>query len=356
MENPAQDAVRVTLKQVAEAAKVHYSTVSKALKGTGRIPAPTRDRIRRIAEQIGYQHDPVLQSLAAQRHSLSRESRAPRIVFLTNRWLTGDPTGAGMVRLLADGVRRQTETTGCIFDLLAVDDGKLDSVAIARQCDPARTDGVVVGAWDALSPRVELDWPRYSLVKIDSAFMLPADTLVASDRMQIARLAFHNAHRLGYRRIGIAVSESEEEATQSLYSAGYYVAQEELSAPGIPILSFREKRDAPETIANRIVEWAINNRLQIVLGGSEAVRGMLRVGGLAVPQEIAFANLCINEPDPAVAGVVQHHGVVGQKAAEALALLIMCRKQGLNQPSVATYVGGTWQDGATAPPCGPSAS
>ena len=61
------DTVRVTIKQVAQAAKVQYSTVSKALRGSGRIPAATRDRIQRIAEQIGYHRDPVMLALAAQR-------------------------------------------------------------------------------------------------------------------------------------------------------------------------------------------------------------------------------------------------------------------------------------------------
>ena len=243
MENLGHDVVRVTIKQVAQAAKVHYSTVSKALSGRGRIPAATRERIRQIAEQIGYQPDPVMQSLSAQRNPGRGAHREPRIVFLANRWSSDELARGAVVRRLADGVRYQAELMGCTLDLLPLGDAMSDAAEIERQCDPSRTDGIIVGAVDPLSPRLELDWSRYAVVKIDSAFMLPTSTLVANDQMQVARIAFQNAFRLGYRRIGMAVGQLEEKATQNLYSAGCYVAQDELALPEVPILYLGEQRE-----------------------------------------------------------------------------------------------------------------
>ncbi|HUJ45382.1 MAG TPA: LacI family DNA-binding transcriptional regulator [Opitutaceae bacterium] len=345
------DTVRVTIKQVAQVAKVHYSTVSKALRGSGRIPVATRDRIQRIAEQIGYHKDPVMLALAAQRTRCSALHREPRIVFATNRWSTGDPYNVAFMRKFADGVRHQTELMGYACDLLLLDNDAPDPAEIERRLDAARTDGIIVGAFDPQLRRLELDWSRYGVVKIDSAFMVPGATLVANDQMQIARTAFHNAYRLGYRRIGMTVGRAEERTTQDLYSAGCYIAQDELEIPSIPILYCREGHDYAAT-AHRVAEWIRAHRLEIVLSTWGSVRELLRVGGLQVPRDIACMCLCLNDPDPALAGVIQHHFVVGQKAAEALALLIVRRKRGLTTPSAATYVAGSWQDGASAPPCG----
>jgi len=353
MEKSDHDSVRVTIKQVAQAANVHYSTVSKALRGSGRIPAATRDRIRRIAATIGYQQDPVMQSLAAQRSRCSGLHRAPRIVFVTNRWSEDELGVVAFMRQFADGVRHQAELMGCACDLLPVDDAKPGRAEIERQLDPAQTDGIIIGAFDPQLRRLELDWSRYAVVRIDSAFMLPDVTLVANDQLQIARTAFHNACRLGYRRIGMAVGQAEEEATRSLYSAGCYVARDELQLPDIPILYFREHLDDTLATARRLADWIQEHRLQIVLSSWGSLRELLGAGGLQVPRDIAGMCLCLNAPDPALAGVIQHHFVVGQKAAEALALLIMRRKRGLATPSATTYVMGTWQDGASAPPCGP---
>src|SRR5689334_12380435 len=58
---------RTTQADVARRAGVHRTTVSLALKGHPRIPAATRKRIRRIADQLGYMPDPMLSSLVAYR-------------------------------------------------------------------------------------------------------------------------------------------------------------------------------------------------------------------------------------------------------------------------------------------------
>ena len=347
-----QDAVRITIKQVAQAANVHYSTVSLALQGRGRIPAATLERIRQIAEKIGYKQDSVMQSLAAQRSRCVGLHREPRMVFVTNRWLTDDPSTAAFMGKFADGARHQAELMGCAFDLLPIDDERITSAEIEDRIDPRRTDGIILGALSPGKRQPEVDWSTYAVVRIESAFMLPEAVMVGNDQMQIACMALRNVHRLGYRRIGMAVGQVEDESTRNLYSAGYYVAQDELAIPETPVLYLREHVDGSPEQSRRLVDWIKAHRLEIVLSSWSSIGDLLRGGGMRVPGDVACVCLCLNAPDPVLAGVIQHHFVVGQKAAEALALLIMRRKRGLPTPSAATYVAGTWQEGSSAPPCG----
>ena len=58
---------RTTQDDVARAAGVHRTTVSLALKCHPRIPGETQERVRRIADELGYQPDPTLSSLVAYR-------------------------------------------------------------------------------------------------------------------------------------------------------------------------------------------------------------------------------------------------------------------------------------------------
>jgi DNA-binding LacI/PurR family transcriptional regulator len=58
---------RVGIKDVAEAAGVSITTVSHALSGKGRLTQQTRERVRRVAEDLGYTPHPVAQSLASGR-------------------------------------------------------------------------------------------------------------------------------------------------------------------------------------------------------------------------------------------------------------------------------------------------
>ena len=58
---------RVGIKDVAEAAGVSITTVSHALSGKGRLTDETRERVRRVASDLGYTPHPVAQSLASGR-------------------------------------------------------------------------------------------------------------------------------------------------------------------------------------------------------------------------------------------------------------------------------------------------
>ena len=58
---------RVGIKDVAQAAGVSITTVSHALNGKGRLTQQTRDRVRRVATDLGYTPHPVAQSLASGR-------------------------------------------------------------------------------------------------------------------------------------------------------------------------------------------------------------------------------------------------------------------------------------------------
>src|SRR4051812_45510213 len=81
---------RVTLRDIARAAGVHFSTVSLALRDHPRIPAETRERLRQLARELGYVADPLLASLSSYR------SARRRVPFRSSlAWITNYPTANG---------------------------------------------------------------------------------------------------------------------------------------------------------------------------------------------------------------------------------------------------------------------
>jgi DNA-binding LacI/PurR family transcriptional regulator len=63
---PSQNSA-VSIKDIAEAAGVHYSTVSRALHGVPLVKKETAARIRRIADEAGFTVSAVARSLATQK-------------------------------------------------------------------------------------------------------------------------------------------------------------------------------------------------------------------------------------------------------------------------------------------------
>ena len=57
----------VTLKQIAEIAGVSRGTVDRALHDRGRVSPEVAERVRRIAEELGYHPNAVGQALARSR-------------------------------------------------------------------------------------------------------------------------------------------------------------------------------------------------------------------------------------------------------------------------------------------------
>jgi DNA-binding LacI/PurR family transcriptional regulator len=60
-------AAPVTMADVARVAGVSLTTVSRALSGNGRLNLRTRERVREVAAQLGYQPNPVARTLAGGR-------------------------------------------------------------------------------------------------------------------------------------------------------------------------------------------------------------------------------------------------------------------------------------------------
>ena len=61
---------RVGIKDVARTAGVSVTTVSHALNGKGRLPARTRERVRRVAVELGYRPSATARNLAGGRTGL----------------------------------------------------------------------------------------------------------------------------------------------------------------------------------------------------------------------------------------------------------------------------------------------
>jgi len=62
--------MNVSIRDIAEKAGVHPSTVSLALRGSSRIPEATRERIAAIAEEIGYRPNYIAKALAGHKTQL----------------------------------------------------------------------------------------------------------------------------------------------------------------------------------------------------------------------------------------------------------------------------------------------
>ena len=339
-----------TIKDVARVAGVHFTTVSMALRGHPSIPAATRERIIAAANRIGYQRNRVFSALSSQRRNRQEEQFRPRLAYIANR-----SPASGLImrphhRMLIEGARHRAGELGYELDVLSVEKGYYNSATLHAYLQENGITGLIIGAFEPDRDSVELPWSDYSVVKVDSRHMDPASSLVSIDQMNGVLDAFARLRALGYRRIGLAVGEKDEEMTDGLHHAGLLLAQSEVPvAERFPPLLF----PAGTLMAGAVPlirAYIAEHRLDALMCNWTNIRDMVVQAGYACPRQVACACLCLPRPSPALAGIVSNLNLVGERAVTLLAAQLRVEQRGIPAVSSRTYVRGNWCDGDSATP------
>lgn len=336
------------LKDIAAIANVDVSTVSLALRNSIKVADETRRRITEIADRLSYRRDPVNFALSARRLRISNaQLNRPAILFLTNRPDMADFNAAPHMPAFFEGVKHQAELMGFACELQLISDSQQRDSHFESQLLAKRVQGIILAAFLPPFRTLQLDWSRFAVVKIDSSFMEPSVTRIGHDQQQIARIAYQKMSGLGYCRIGLAIGKVDEDGSNQLYRRGHRVEQELSGHAVIPPLLF-EHSDSLETNTERLKCWARQHRLDGVISNWGSIRTMLENGGWRVPDEMGCSCLCLNAPDPKLAGTVVSNYSVGVKAVEAIALLVKTRQFGVAPDPNCVYIGARWVDGESA--------
>jgi LacI family transcriptional regulator len=340
---------RPTIKDVARAAGVHYSTVSLALREHPSIPPKTRERIQKAVTEVGYVRDPSMAALSQFRSGTRLDYQPPRIAYLTNRTPENGFRDIWVYQQLLEGARAQTRALGYEMDVLHVGPGYHNSESLEAHLKAHGFVGVILASFTPGFAELTLPWENFSLVKIDSLHMPPECPFVSFDQLRAVRLCMQRLLALGYRRIGMAVGQADEESMDHRHSGGLLIEQESLPAESrIPPLLFPHHADA-KLVSGLIGRWARQHKLDAILCNWTNLLSLLRHAGLRVPRDVGCACLCLDQPSRQLAGIMPDMRLVGAKAVSVLAAQLRSGQRGVPAHPPISYVQGTWYDGASAP-------
>jgi len=335
---------RVTLAAIAAKAGVHVTTVSLALRNSRRLPAATRDRIQKLATELGYVPDPMLQALVAYRGNAAVRRSPPTLAYVTN-WNTR--MGWREVTAHPDfyaGAEARAKALGYNLEHFWMREPGLTHGRLSRILNTRGINGVIIASHvREIDVALQFDWARFSAVKIDYFPHEPQLPLITNDQLQIIRLAMQKVLAHGYRRIGLVMDDGWDITVDRLWSAGYLWEQQAL-APA--------DRLAPYLIPNKepLTDWIRRTKPDALIGKAEFVAPTFKQMGLRMPQDLAFVDIFLDDPSGKTAGVVQNHNEVGRLAIELLAGQLQQNKYGVPAIPTTTYVAGTWHDGSSLPP------
>jgi DNA-binding LacI/PurR family transcriptional regulator len=337
-----------TLADIAAKAGVHVTTVSLALRDHPSIPPATRARIRAVAREFGYQRDPLLDALNFHRARQAKQSPAINSAFVVHAATTRLFSGNHYQPLVYAGAKAAAEARGHTLDIFVVGQGHLAPARLNTILNARGITGVLLSTFEIDIEQLDLDWAQFCAVKIECLHLSPHLDAVSNDQLQAARLAMQRLRRLGYRRIGLATAREDQTRLAESFGMGVLVEQASLpEAECVPSLIFG-LADVP-MLPRLVPAWMREHRVDAIISNWNELFDVFATAGIRLPDDIAFASLDVPPSMPHVAGVVQNHRLVGQRAMEQLAIMSDAYQRGVPEAQTVTYVPGYWQDGVTAP-------
>ncbi len=310
--------MRVSIKDIAKAASVSHSTVSRALSDSPLIKAETKARIQRLAQEMGYSPDAIARSLVTQRtHTVG-------VVVTT----ITDPFVAEVVQGIED-TAQQNDYSVILASSASEPERELAAVEMLRA---KRVDSVIV-----TSSRVGALYLEHL-----ERFGVPV-VLVNNHNKQSGRYTFsvsvdnqHGGHlatahliQRGHRRIGY-VSGPADHSDDAERLAGYRQALDESGITFDPALVVHGngRLDGGERALRTLARLAELPTAVFCYNDMTAI-GLIsaaRQAGLSVPDDLAVVGFddipLAAHVYPSLTTVAQHQRDMGRQAMNmALALM-----------------------------------
>ncbi len=231
---------RVTLKDVAAVAGVTPATVSYALNDSGGVSPQTRERVRRIAAELGYRPNAAARSLVTGRTGLL--GIAPSVDESYLAFLE-----VGYLADVVAGVTRRSTTLG--HPLVVIPAARVDDL-----WDHLPVDGVIVVDPVVDDRRVaELVSREIPLVSIDRDLMHPEVPYVDNGVDAGTRAVLDHLRDQGARQVAL-VSWEVDDAFRLDSEAAYLSWAEENGQPALLERWPRPRLGVPRTLITALVE------------------------------------------------------------------------------------------------------
>lgn len=280
--------MRVTIHDIAQIAGVSVSTVSRALSGKGRISPATRERIRKMAEELGYQPNVLARGLA------TRSTCAVGVVIHKRHLPLDERSFYGLILEIIEA-----EVTEHGYHVVF---STLRDHALPKCLEERRVDGVIFLGTDMEPDLIYKVCTELPVVLVDYA--VPDVVSVVSDNVGGGRLATLHLLEHGHRAVAF-VAETLSDPSFGERFQGY---QKALVERGIRpeekwVIEGGRRPDTDQVAMEKFLQlrklptaiFAANDFMAV-----GAIRA-LREAGLRVPEDVAVVGF----DDGALATVVQ---------------------------------------------------
>ncbi|AHF91485.1 LacI family transcriptional regulator [Opitutaceae bacterium TAV5] len=336
---------RITLRDIARETRLHYTTVSLALRGDTRIRPETRTLVEQTAARMGYVPDPMVSALSVYRTAMKPSSFHGTLACLVNDAESHFHPDHHFIHMRQSMIRRAGELGYRIEEFLlrtpGMNEQRMSGILQARGIR-----GIIVAPQPEtrIDARIEIDWSHFTSVAIGYSLAWPQHHLVVNHQFRAAKLAVQKLAALGYRRIGLFVCSMTNHRVDENWLGGYLaeVSAHKTLTPLAPLFfEHHEKRSAADLHA-----WMKRWRPDaIITDHFFTTDWLIGTGKLRIPDDVGAASLYVPTEKGFHAGVDQNDIEIGAAAIDLLVSLLHTNVRGIPACQRHLLIEGIWREG-----------
>lgn len=332
-----------TLRQVAAAAGVHHTTLSRALRGHPDVSEAKAVELRALAEKMGYVPDPMLRALAAYRSGRRPVAFHSVIAYINP---TPNPADARRFKVYRDyfeSAERRARELGFRLELMPVPEGH-GGARITSMLRARNITGVIVGPVSAGRVSLDMiDWSSFAAVRIGQSVISPALHTIAPERIRSMWMIMDELLARGYRRPGLLLEHRMDRNVGLQWSAAFMRHQLRLARKD------RLPPHLPEGHVNDgMVEWIQKHRPDVIIVmGDEKIPPLLDKGGIRIPEDIGLVALAQPNAGEVMSGILERSAEIGVAAVDFVVAMVNRQERGVPAYPQTLLINNTWVDGHT---------
>lgn len=333
----------VKMADVATAAGVHQTTVSRALRGDRALPLETRRRLTELAEKMGYRRNPLVSALIAERKRGAKPGEGVVLAVLSagatsDYWRRGSPT----YNLLYHHMQDQATDLGYRLEEFALEDPKLHSGRLRRILINRGIRGVIVPPMPIEAHSIEFDFDDFASVALRYGLSHPAFDRVMPDYFSAMATAMEKLIATGHRRIAFITDAVVDERVYHRSLGAFFMARQSRPRWCLP------PKIVERWCAEDFSAWVKNARPDAIIAPTynnwSWVRQQLQAGGWKLPRDLSLASLgCLT--DSKEAGIAHNLELEASTVIKLLARKVECAEFGIPAQALRISVPGDWKDG-----------
>lgn len=340
---------KVTVADVAAAAGVSPSTVSRALRNHSDIPPATCERIQALAQTMGYRPDPLISALLARRFQKSG-AEIGTIAYVT-AFSTRDGWRYGFFRDVFEGAGEQALKRGYLLEPFWLKEPKMTGRRLSQILVSRGIRGLLIPPLERAYGHLRLQWEHFSCATVGYSMIRPSLHRATAHHFHNTLLALRSLRQAGHGRIGIVLGRSTNRKVGENYLAAALFYQQHYGKRSLSILvsGDQDKSLSDEEIRRRVRErierWIEKER-------PDCLYGPRYIGSLnlTLPSEMRVALQGYSPYDLRLPHIDEKPRLVGAAAVDLIIGQIQRNETGIPADPKVVMVEGRWVDPTEAAP------